>query len=169
VGVIFDLDLTLIDSSIAEPLRRQRAWSDVYSLVRQFTVYPGISQLLAELRTWGVPCAIVTSSPRPYCTLVVATHSFQITEFVCYHDTTRRKPHPDPMEKALKQLALECDGVVAVGDEPKDIQSARACGITTVAATWGTLDESALLATSPDVVAATVADLHELLADRFAP
>ena len=167
MGVIFDLDLTLIDSSIAEPLRRQRAWNKVYPLIAKFKVYPGIHDLLAELRSWGVPSAIVTSSPRPYCTRVVAMHNFQISELVCYHDTTRRKPHPAPTERALKQLDLESSDAVAVGDEAKDIQSAGACGVTSIAATWGTIDEDALLAAGPDMVAATVEELQQLLAARF--
>lgn len=169
MGVIFDLDLTLIDSSIAEPLRRQRAWNNVYPLIAKFKVYPGIHELLAELRTWRVPCAIVTSSPRPYCIRVVDTHDFQISELVCYHDTTRKKPHPDPTEKALEQLGLESGHAVAVGDEARDIQSAKACGVTSIAATWGTPDEAALLAASPDMVVATVKELRNLLADRFGP
>jgi len=169
VGVIFDLDLTLIDSSIAEPLRSKRDWKSVYALIAQFAVYPGIHELLADLHTWGIPCAIVTSSPRPYCTRVVSTHDFQIPELVCFHDTTRRKPHPDPMLKALKQLGLDSTDAVAVGDEAKDIQSARACGVSTIAATWGALHEDVLRAASPDMVAASVEELHELLAGRFRP
>lgn len=169
MGVIFDLDRTLVDSSIAEPQRRQRAWKRVYPLITKFKVYPGIHELLAELRTWGIPCAIVTSSPRPYCTRVVDTHDFRISELVCYHDTTRKKPHPDPTEKALEHLGLASGQAVAVGDEARDIQSAKACGVTSIAATWGTPDEAALLAASPDLVAATVNELRSLLADRFGP
>ena len=38
-GLIFDLDMTLVDSSIAETARKNRRWGDVYNLIPQFTLY----------------------------------------------------------------------------------------------------------------------------------
>ena len=54
-------------------------------------------------------------------------------------------------------LALKPNDVIAVGDEPRDIESARASGVLSVGTTWGTTDEPALLASQPDFVAASVA------------
>ena len=36
IGVIFDLDQTLIDSSIAETERKRRNWKGVYELIPKF-------------------------------------------------------------------------------------------------------------------------------------
>jgi HAD superfamily hydrolase (TIGR01662 family) len=162
-AVLFDLDQTLIDSSIAEKYRKNRAWASVYPLIAQMTPYEGVSELLAMLVEKNVPVAIVTSSPRPYCTRVVAHHDFKIEKLVCYHDTSLRKPHPDPILKGIEMLGLPANEVWCIGDDPKDIHAAHAAGAHSVAVTWGAVDREALLAAGAERIFNTVAELHTFL------
>lgn len=46
MSITFDLDQTLIDSSCAIELRRQRCWADVYNLIPQFKVYNGLNDFI---------------------------------------------------------------------------------------------------------------------------
>ncbi len=62
-NIIFDLDLTLIDSTVAELARRQRDWSLVYSLISQFVIYEGIEQVFDVIRAHEVQMCIVSTSP----------------------------------------------------------------------------------------------------------
>lgn len=163
MAVLFDLDQTLVDSSPVEPLRRDRRWGDVYALIPQVRPYPGISELLAELRSRRIPVCVVTSTPRPYCTRVIRHLGWNIDVSVCYHDTTKHKPDPDPMLLALSKLGVVASEAVAVGDEPRDIVAARAAGISSVAALWGSLDRAQLIASQPDEVCETVHDLRAIL------
>jgi phosphoglycolate phosphatase-like HAD superfamily hydrolase len=163
VGVLFDLDQTLIDSRSAEAMRRARNWSRAYGLIPGFGKYDGIAAMLAMLQERQVPIGIVTTSPRPYCVRVVDHHGFLIEKLVCYHDTTRRKPHPDPIAKGVELLGIPADQVWAVGDDPKDISAARAAGTHSIAVTWGCADATGLRATQPEAIFDTVADLHAFL------
>jgi HAD superfamily hydrolase (TIGR01509 family) len=163
VGVLFDLDQTLIDSRTAEALRKQRNWPRVYSLIPGFVVYDGIAKLLAMLADRNIPLGIVTSSPGSYCGRVIEHHGFQITKTVCYHDTTRKKPHPDPILKGIEMLGLPSDQVWAVGDDPRDVEAAKAAGAHTVAVSWGCADFKALLDANADVLFETVDGLHVFL------
>jgi phosphoglycolate phosphatase len=53
-------------------------------------------------------------------------------------DTTEnRKPHPDPVLLALKELGVAPGRAVYVGDAPQDIASGRAAGVITIAVRWG--------------------------------
>ena len=53
-------------------------------------------------------------------------------------DSTRqRKPHPDPILLALREMGVTADKAIYVGDAPTDIASGKAAGTTTVAVTWG--------------------------------
>lgn len=83
-AVILDLDLTLIASAQAEPLRRDRAWPQVYRLIPQLAPYEGIGELLEALRAAGIKIAVVTSSPRPYCERILGHWSWTADATVCY-------------------------------------------------------------------------------------
>jgi phosphoglycolate phosphatase-like HAD superfamily hydrolase len=165
LGVIFDLDQTLVDSLAAEPLRRSRDWPAVYKLVPSFRPYDGICELLVELNTRNVPVCIVTNGQSRYAGLVLKHCNIPISELVCYHDVPKgeHKPHPTPIRLGIAKLQLEPKYVVAVGDDPKDVVAAKAAGVLAVGVTWGTVDKAALLAAKPDFVCPDVASLREFL------
>lgn len=48
-ALIFDLDMTLINSKKAEVYRTARKWKKVYELIPYLTSYPGISELINYL------------------------------------------------------------------------------------------------------------------------
>lgn len=51
-------------------------------------------------------------------------HFFRVT--VCYEDTVRHKPDPEPLLFAAERLGVSPDEAVYVGDTPSDLQAARA-------------------------------------------
>jgi HAD superfamily hydrolase (TIGR01549 family) len=160
---IFDLDQTLVDSQVCEPLRRSRQWRKVYDRIPELALYAGISDLLLELRNAGIDLAIVTSSPRPYCERMVRQFKMPVTNFICYHDTANHKPHPDPILAAINRCLSNPAETVAVGDDAKDVYAARAANVVAIASVWGCADRSALEAAEPDVVCATVEQLRDTL------
>jgi phosphoglycolate phosphatase-like HAD superfamily hydrolase len=149
-AIIFDLDLTLIASEKADSLRKARKWPQVYGMIPDLLPYKNIDLLFDSLDGWGVKKAIVTSSPRPYCEKIIRQWGWKFETEVCFHDTTNRKPHPDPMLKALSNLQLKPAEVISIGDDPKDIESSRGAGIPSVGALWGALDRSALIQQKPN-------------------
>ena len=163
IGVLFDLDQTLIDSSIAESHRTSRNWPKVYSLIPKMAPYDGIGGILEFLIERDVQVGIVTSSPRSYCTKVVSHHEFKIDKFVCFHDTTKRKPFPDPILKGIELLEVPAGDVWCIGDDVKDIQASHAAGAHSIAVTWGSVDKKALLASGAEQTFDSVEDLHEFL------
>lgn len=165
--VIFDLDQTLVDSQLAEPMRRAREWQGVYRLIPKFSVYDGILDVLARLRAKAVPVAVVTSSPRTYCERVIRHWRFDIPILVGYHDTARRKPFPDPVIKALTMGKCSREEAVHVGDLPRDTEAAKAAGVVAIGALWGALDRESLIGSEPDILCETVGDLWQFLAKRF--
>src|SRR5262245_37451822 len=144
-GVLIDLDLTLVDSRIAEPLRSAKRWPEVYTLIPQFVVYEGVNNLMAELVENGVRVCIVTSSPRTYCVRVLDHCKWRGVETVCYHDTQRHKPHPDPILRGLSVIGINAAEAVSIGDDPKDIVASKAAGVFCVGALWGAPDRKALI------------------------
>ena len=152
MGVIFDLDQTLIDSSIAEDVRRSRNWSLVYELIPKFHVYNGIHETLSYLRKENVQCIIVTSSPAKYCHKVIAYWDIDVFATVCYHDTTHRKPHPEPVNRAISLFSKKPKFVLSLGDTDIDVLASNAAKVISVACLWGANNKSSLLAAKPSYI-----------------
>lgn len=162
--MIFDLDQTLIDSRIAKDLRKKRDWGNVYKLIPSFRLYDGIYELLNEIHRNMIKMAIVTSSPRPYCERVIRYFSLPIDVCVCYHDTNKHKPNPDPIILAANELhAKALDNVISFGDEANDIIASNSANVFSVACTWGSDNISNLLSANPRYICKTVQDMGDFL------
>lgn len=167
-GVLIDLDLTLIASQEAEPLRRRGRWSEVYSMIPRLQPYEGVADLITELAARRIPVCVVTSSPSTYCGKILTHWKWAGIKTVCYHDTPKphKKPHPAPILLGLERLGIKAEDAISVGDEPKDIQASKAAGVYSVGALWGALDKEALRRAQPDALCETVDELRALILSR---
>ncbi|SFW84046.1 HAD family hydrolase [Chitinophaga sancti] len=163
MGLIFDLDQTIIDSSLAESYRSARNWSAVYSTIGNFTVYEGIVDILGDAKAKGIKICIVTSSPSTYCNRVLSHFNIPHDYTVCYHDTTRRKPHPEPILKGLQYLNLPANKVLSFGDRDIDIVASNAAKVASVACTWGCSDVQTLKAAKPSYIVNSPREIYDLI------
>ena len=85
-GVIFDLDLTLVDTTILENARKMRNWHEAYELIPYTSMYAGIQEVLDDITAQGIKMAIVSSSPRPYVERIVSHYQIPARFIVGYHD-----------------------------------------------------------------------------------
>jgi HAD superfamily hydrolase (TIGR01509 family) len=167
MALIIDLDQTIINSQIAAPSRKARDWNTVYRMIPQLEPYPGIQKLLSNLYIKGIPIGIVTSSPSSYCHKVISHYQWKISATVCYHDTKKHKPHPEPILMVLEKLGVAADQAIAVGDAAADILAARGAGVFSVGATWGTLEKEELLLAKPDAICNNVDELETIIWEKF--
>ncbi len=76
----------------------------------------------------------------------------------------RRKPHPAPLELALRRLRIRPEDAVYVGDAPEDILMARRAGVRAVAVLGPFPTHKRLRATRPDVLLESIGLLPDLFA-----
>ena len=145
-NIIFDLDLTLVDTTLAEPYRSKRDWNGAFSVIPQCTVYDGLNEIFDVIRKFNINTCIVSTSPRPYVERVVQQFNLPIKKIVAYHDAKPTKPHPAPMLKALEVLGCSAEDAISFGDRVIDIQSSNAASIESVACFWGTKEKKELMA-----------------------
>ncbi|MGW7162651.1 HAD family hydrolase [Paenibacillus taichungensis] len=167
MAIIFDLDQTLVDSMAAESLRRSRNWKEVYRMIPSLSPYEGIDRIFEILSMKNIPHAIVTSSPTPYCKRVISHLAWDIPITVCYHDTSRRKPYPDPILLAVEKLGLAKEDILSIGDDPRDIQASKAAGVKAGAALWGIENHTSILRENPDCSFYTVKEFEEYILKRY--
>lgn len=142
--IIFDLDLTLVDSTIAEDARSRRNWPLAYSLIPSFTLYSGITDIFDFIRTNAIHAAIVSTSPSAYVQRVVSFFNMPIKTIVGYHDAPR-KPSPAGMLLAMQRIGATPENTISCGDRVIDIQASNAAGITSLACLWGSTEKELLL------------------------
>ena len=144
-NIIFDLDLTLVDTTIVEQARHERNWPLAYSLIPQCVLYDGIEHVFEIIRKFKINTAIVSTSPRPYVEKVVQHFNIPVGNIVAYHDAKPIEPHPAPMLKALELMRVSAKDTISFGDRVIDIQSSNSAGIESVACFWGTKEKGELL------------------------
>jgi phosphoglycolate phosphatase len=103
--------------------------------------FEGIPELIAQLRSLGLPWGVVTNKSMRFTRpLTQGMSLFQSAAVVVGGDSTpHAKPHPAPLLEAARQLSLEPGHCVYVGDDERDVMAGRAAGMGTVAATYGYL------------------------------
>jgi phosphoglycolate phosphatase-like HAD superfamily hydrolase len=79
---------------------------------------------------------VVTTSPRPYAERLLEHLGLDVPVLVAYHDVGRRKPHPDPILRALEILGVPPTRAAHVGDRAEDDVAARAAGVASVLVDW---------------------------------
>ena len=110
--------------------------------------YPGIQEVLAELKARGCHLAVV-SNKMMAATVELCRHFFSDTIEVAIGENEaegiRKKPAPDTVFAALRELQIEPLTSVYVGDSDVDIATARNAGLPCISVLWGFRDRQFLL------------------------
>jgi HAD superfamily hydrolase (TIGR01509 family) len=92
---------------------------------------------------------------------------FRLTEMfaarICGGDTHRRKPHPEPLLTALRQMGIEPEASVYVGDAPDDVEMARRAGVAAIAVLGAFPIGPRLRAAKPEFLLPSIEHLPKLL------
>lgn len=143
-NIIFDLDLTLVDTTCLESARHDRNWKLAYSMIPQTKMYDGIAEVFDFIRTNNIKVAIVSTTPRSYIERMVFYYNIPAQYIVGYHDARLIKPHPASMRRALELLGCNANDAISFGDRAIDIYASNAAGIESVACYWGTKEDMLL-------------------------
>ena len=107
---------------------------------------PGIVELLHTLRSMGCNVAVVRNKFYN-ATVELCQHFFADTVEVAIgeRENIRRKPAPDTVFEAMRQLGVTAEDTVYVGDSDVDVATARNSGIPCISVLWGFRDRDFLI------------------------
>jgi pyrophosphatase PpaX len=135
---------------------------------RMVTVYPGVIDAVREIKLAGLQTGLVTSKNNQGAMrgLKLAGLEALLDVLICADDVTNPKPHPEPVEKAVRLLGADPSTTLYVGDSVHDMHAGRAAGVQTAAALWGPFGRSHLESARPDYWLETPDDLLNLVRTR---
>lgn len=136
------------------------------------TLFPGMAELLKELKTQGYKIGLVTS--RLYHTTVQGLEKYGIKEYfdaiVTPEDTDRHKPDPEPILIALQKLGAEPEAAVMLGDTLFDLKCAKNAHVESVLVSWSLALRGATRETlgddAPDYIIDSPEELFEILSPQ---
>jgi len=114
---------------------RARRLAYKHELAAQQPLLPGAKAILDEARALELPCALASSSDRPWIDWWLTLHNI-INYFVCIRtaeDVVRTKPSPELFLSAAACLGVQPAACLVLEDSPNGILAARAAGMRCVA------------------------------------
>lgn len=126
--------------------------------------YDGILELMKELKKRGYKMAIVSNKiDSAVKELNKKFFSEAIDVAIGESPGINRKPAPDSVIEALKELGSTKEEAIYIGDSEVDFQTAVNSGLPCILVLWGFRDKDYLEEIGADVFATTPADVLDLL------
>lgn len=169
------LNAILRDYAVAagaeDPDRLSVAMLDTYrafqreNLARLIQPFPGMAEALAELRGRGYRLGVVTSKVEWAAKMSYDHYGLgdYLPVSVFHDETTRHKPHPEPLLLAARKAGVSPGQAAYVGDSVHDMAAAKAAGMRAIGVLWGPFEAVELNEAGADVLARTPDSLPALL------
>ena len=131
-------------------------------------LYPGIMEALKTLRNDGYRQAIVSNKLQAGVSeLQHVWFDGVIDVAIGERPEVRRKPAPDMVLEALRQLGCDASDAVYIGDSDVDIATAANAGVPCISVLWGFRDEAFLKAHGAKTLVAHPQEIVELLSQEL--
>ena len=127
--------------------------------------YPGIVELLQELKQRQIPIAVLSNKPHPN-TLKVIHDLFGDDMFTIVQGQIpqiEKKPSPDGVLYIAEKLGIPAEQFLYVGDTNTDMQTGKNAGAFTVGVLWGFRDRKELEDNDADAIIETPMELLQYL------
>lgn len=127
--------------------------------------YPGIPDMLRDLKAAGFRLAVASAKPQDMVETVIG--HFQLGQYFDVLCGASDTGAPDTKKKsilaAISFFGAEKEEVLMIGDRKDDMDGASSVGIAAIAVSWGYAPEGELEETTASAIAATPAELARML------
>jgi HAD superfamily hydrolase (TIGR01509 family) len=144
-------------------LQADRLWDEAYKLEKPLLL-PGARRILHTLSA-KFDLGIVSSGNRARVRRQLREFSLAgyFSTCVCSEDAPKKKPHPAPLQLALKRMRLQPEHCVYVGDTAEDIEMSRRAGVRAIGVLGPFPTERRLRAAKPEILLDSIRDLPRYL------
>jgi len=112
------------------------------NISRLTIVFDGIEELLHDLEKNNILWGIVTNKPSWLTDplMLQMGYSTRAATIISGDTTQNRKPHPEPLFYACKEIDCQPHECLYIGDAQRDIIAGNAAGMTTLCALFGYIE-----------------------------
>jgi pyrophosphatase PpaX len=136
-----------------------RLWRAAYAVERP-KLLPGARAVFQTLaRRFDLGIVTSGSGDRVRGQLRNFRFADAIAVCVCSEDVPKKKPHPMPLLRAIKQLCAKPEDCVYVGDTPQDVEMARRAGVPVIGVLGPFPSAKRMAAAKPDLLLDSIRDL----------
>jgi len=140
---------------IARHMRRLKA-----EQAASIALFDGADTMLRTLAAAGLRLALVSSDSEANARVKLGEAAALFSDFDCSASIFGKAAK---FRRILRRAAIDATQAIAIGDETRDIEAARAAGIACGAVTWGYAAPNALKALGPDLVFDRMDDVARVL------
>ncbi|MBE9093917.1 HAD-IA family hydrolase [Tychonema sp. LEGE 07203] len=145
------------------PLLIRKLRAELRSEISDVQLFPGIKEVLLELKKRGFQLGIITSNSRENVLAALENNNLQDIFTFIYSGSTFGKHKV--INKWLKKEKINPKEVFYVGDEIRDIDAARKTGIKIIAVGWGFNSQEVLALHHPDFLIERPQQLIEIMSN----
>ena len=166
-GAAFLLSKAAPEGTSGELLREMlsvyQPWYDSHCAILT-APYPGIVPLMEALKEAGVRQAVISNKQDSAVRQLAAQHFPGLLETAVGESATvRRKPNPDAVLAALREMAVKPEDAVYIGDTEVDLRTAENAGLACAVVGWGFRTEEELREAGAGHVFQSAAELQNWL------
>ena len=145
------------------PFLVQRVQKELGQQIADLSPIKGIESVLIELKQRNYILGIITSNVRENVVLFLQKNNLEYLFNFIYSGTNIFGKHRI-INQLVRKHKLNKTDVIYVGDETRDIRSARKSGISVIAVGWGFNSQEILAEYKPDFLAVKPTELLEAIA-----
>jgi phosphoglycolate phosphatase len=136
-----------------------------HSLVRYSLLFPGVDNLLKQLKAKGYKLAVASNRPTRFSHILIRHLKIDkyFDQILCADKLKLGKPHPQILNTIRKRLGVQSCETLYVGDMIIDIQAGRRAHVLTVAVATGSSTLTELKREKPSFIIKRISDLAALL------
>ena len=126
----------------------------------EISLFAGVEAMLRTLAENGVQLALVTSDSEANAREKLGEAAALFSHFDCAASVFGK---PAKFRRVIRRAGVEPGKVIAIGDEVRDMEAARAVGIACGAVSWGYAAPAALRTLGPDYMFVHMRDIADTL------
>lgn len=146
------------------PFLVRRVRDELSKEIAELDPIAGIKRILSELKSQGYVLGIVTSNNEENVKIFLAKNKLDGLFGYIYSGTAIFGKHR-VLDRVIKEHKLNRSDIIYIGDETRDIRSARKSKIAVVAVSWGFNAAKILAEHQPDYLVHHPSELFEAIAD----
>lgn len=129
--------------------------------LNEIGLFPGVDTMLRTLKDGGTKLALVSSDHEANARVLLGDENAAL--FSDYDCSAGLFGKVKKFRRVMRRAGVAPNRVLAIGDEARDLEAARAAGIHFAAVTWGYTAPEKLRALGPDVVFDSLGDIARRL------